>query len=164
MLTIRNATTQDIPLIRQLADEIWWATYPTILSSDQISYMLTMMYSEESLLKQMEIGHTFLLACDNDCAVGFASYGVIEGRSYKLHKLYIQPNRQGKGVGRFLLDYVLDEILRRGGRTLDLNVNRNNPATFFYEKLGFNVVREEDVDIGDGYWMNDYVMRKRIDA
>ena len=32
----------------------------------------------------------------------------------------------------------------------------------FYEKLGFTVIKEEDIDIGNGYLMNDYVMEKKI--
>jgi ribosomal protein S18 acetylase RimI-like enzyme len=39
-----------------------------------------------------------------------------------------------------------------------LNVNRYNPAKDFYEKLGFKIILEEDIPIGQ-YWMNDYVMR-----
>jgi ribosomal protein S18 acetylase RimI-like enzyme len=50
----------------------------------------------------------------------------------------------------------------QGATTLQLNVNRNNPAKIFYEKLGFAVLNEEDIDIGNGYFMNDYVMQKMI--
>ena len=32
----------------------------------------------------------------------------------------------------------------------------------FYEKLGFSVVGEEDIDIGQGYFMNDFVMEKKL--
>ncbi len=49
-----------------------------------------------------------------------------------------------------------------GGTALQLNVNRSNKARFFYEKLGFNVVREEDIDIGNNYFMNDFVMEKKV--
>jgi hypothetical protein len=45
---------------------------------------------------------------------------------------------------------------------LELNVNRHNPATVFYQKMGFEIVYSEDIDIGQGFWMNDYVMRKTL--
>ena len=35
-------------------------------------------------------------------------------------------------------------------------------AINFYKKNGFQIIREEDVDIGNGYYMNDYVMSKSI--
>jgi ribosomal protein S18 acetylase RimI-like enzyme len=41
-------------------------------------------------------------------------------------------------------------------------VNRHNRALHFYEKQGFKIIREEDIDIGSGYFMNDYVMELTI--
>ena len=45
---------------------------------------------------------------------------------------------------------------------LDLNVNRHNQAQEFYKKLGFKIIREEDVPVGQ-YFMNDYVMRLNLE-
>ena len=50
----------------------------------------------------------------------------------------------------------------KGGTTLQLNVNRQNNAKEFYEKMGFAVIGEEDIDIGSGYYMNDYIMEKKL--
>jgi ribosomal protein S18 acetylase RimI-like enzyme len=160
--SVRKATLDDIPTIRRLANESWWATYPPIIGAKQVAYMLKLIYSPEALTEQMEAGHTFLLALDNDSPVGFASYSLIADRTYKLHKLYILPGQQGKGVGKFLVDFIFDAISKDKAAALELNVNRNNPAKSFYVRLGFVVVRQEDIDIGSGFWMNDYVMRKEI--
>ena len=81
---------------------------------------------------------------------------------YKLQKIYVMPQNQGKGTGKFVITEILKAITRKGGTSLQLNVNRNNKAKEFYEKLGFAVIREEDNDIGNGYVMNDYVMEKKI--
>ncbi len=163
MLTVRDATIEDIPLIRRLTNIIWPATYSTILSREQIEYMLEMMYSSESLKKQMEeLHHQFLLCYDDDEAVGFASYSPTGEGIYKLHKIYVLPNQQGKGIGKFIVAHIVDAIQPRGAVALDLNVNRHNPAKTFYEKLGFTVIRDEDIDIGGSYWMNDFVMRKSL--
>ena len=35
-------------------------------------------------------------------------------------------------------------------------------ARNFYEKLGFVIIEEKDFDIGQGFFMNDYVMEKKI--
>ena len=41
---------------------------------------------------------------------------------------------------------------------MELNVNRNNRALHFYERMGMRKLREGDFPIGDGYYMNDYIM------
>jgi hypothetical protein len=45
---------------------------------------------------------------------------------------------------------------------LELDVNRRNRARSFYEKQGFKVKAEKDTDIGNGFWMRDYVMAREI--
>lgn len=74
------------------------------------------------------------------------------------------PSMQGKGAGRFVINEILKAIHRKGGHALQLNVNRNNKAVDFYKKFGFEIIREEDINIGNGYFMNDYVMEKKISA
>ena len=60
-----------------------------------------------------------------------------------------------------LIEAVENAARAAGGQFLDLNVNRYNPATAFYERRGFVRQREVDVPIGP-YFMNDYVMRKAL--
>ena len=50
-----------------------------------------------------------------------------------------------------------------GGTKLELNVNRYNKARFFYLKQGFIMIGEEDIEIGEGYFMNDYIMELIVD-
>ncbi|MER3499120.1 MAG: hypothetical protein C4308_11045 [Chitinophagaceae bacterium] len=162
---LRSASQKDIPLIRDLTYKVWPQTYATILSKDQIEYMLHKMYSEASLMEQMgKEKHEFVIVSDNKTPVGFASFSETEPGIFKLHKIYILPEQQSKGVGRFVINQVIAAIKRKGGKALQLNVNRNNKAKVFYEKLGFVVIKEEDIDIGSGYFMNDYVMEKRLTA
>lgn len=163
-LTLRRAYAKDIPLIRELTLKVWPQTYATILSPDQIEYMLGIMYSEQSLQQQMKEQHEFIIISDGKEPVGFASFSLIEPAVYKLHKIYILPSLQGKGAGKFVIGEILKAISRKGGKALLLNVNRNNKAKEFYEKLGFTVIQEEDIDIGSGYYMNDYIMEKKIGA
>jgi GNAT superfamily N-acetyltransferase len=68
---------------------------------------------------------------------------------------------QGKGYGKMLLQAVEHAVLKAGENILELNVNRDNKAKQFYERMGFEVVYDEDIPIGP-YWMNDHVMRKKL--
>jgi RsiW-degrading membrane proteinase PrsW (M82 family)/ribosomal protein S18 acetylase RimI-like enzyme len=162
VLTIAHASEKDIPLIRSLALQIWPKTYATILSQKQIDYMMKMMYSEQAIKQQMRKDHQFIIVYNTGIPVGFAAYGEIEPSVYKLFKIYVLHSQQGKGTGKFIIEQVINEIKTKGATTLQLNVNRYNQAKLFYEKLGFTVIKTEDIDIGSGYLMNDYVMEKPL--
>ena len=161
-MSLRKAYEHDIPLIRDLAFKIWPSTYSNIISKEQIDYMLDLMYSEQSLAEQMQKGIEFVIAYDGVAPVGFASVGLVEAGVYKLHKLYVLPSQHGRGTGRFLTNAVIKAARAKGATTLRLNVNRQNPAVEFYKKMGFLIAAEQDLDIGNGYLMVDYVMEKDL--
>ncbi|MBA3827427.1 MAG: GNAT family N-acetyltransferase [Taibaiella sp.] len=160
MLTIRPATRADIPLIQEITARTWPQTYTPILGEEQVAYMLRTMYSTAALQHQMDSGHHFLIGYSAGMPVGFASYSLHEPRTYKLHKLYILPENRGTGAGRALMAHIINEIKLLGASALVLNVNRYNHSAFsFYQRGGFTVIGEEDIDIGGGYFMNDYVLQ-----
>lgn len=163
-LDIRTAELEDINTIGYLAYQIWPIAYKEILTLEQLQYMLNRLYSPASLRAQMiNDHHTFLLAELDEGPVGFASYSkTAQPGVFKLHKLYVQLSIQGKGLGKALLDAVIEEVSALGATTLRLNVNRHNTAKIFYEKQQFTVIQEEDIDIGNGFLMNDFVMEKKL--
>jgi diamine N-acetyltransferase len=163
-LDIRTAELEDINTIGYLAYQIWPIAYKDILTLEQLQYMLNRLYSPASLRSQMiNDHHIFLLAELDGEPVGFASYSkTTQAGVFKLHKLYVQLNIQGKGLGKALLDAVIEEVSALGATALRLNVNRHNKAKSFYEKQQFAVIQEEDIDIGNGFLMNDYVMEKKL--
>ncbi len=123
--------------------------------------MLELMYGTAPLKEQLENGEQkYLLLYHNQSALGFASYqcNIPEENVAKLHKLYLLPEEQGKGLGKLLLDGVVFNVKEQGQNRLRLNVNRANKALQFYRYYGFRTLSEEDIDIGNGFWMNDYVM------
>lgn len=126
--------------------------------------MLDTLYDAKALQRCMHDGsQKFLLIKDKQKFHGFASFGARQEEAgvFKLHKIYVLPNSHGKGYGSLLIEEIKRQLLEQGISTLDLNVNRKNPAKNFYQKLGFKIIREEDIPIGQ-YWMNDYVMRLKL--
>lgn len=163
-MKIRKAGLDDIPVIHKLAHEIWWPAYENILSEEQINFMLDKMYSEEALRLQIEEGNEFLLAERGIEAVAFVSWSYpakTEEQTAKLHKIYIHPSEQGKGTGRKLISFVENKARKKGGKVLELNVNRNNPALYFYKKMGFQISHQADIPYYQ-FYMNDYIMRKYL--
>lgn len=165
MNTIRIATTKDIPLIRQLAEQVFPETYKNIITPEQCRYMMDMMYSEESLRRQMtKEGHVYQLLSVDGEAAGYVSVQPIESDLYELQKIYVLPRFQGRHLGRTLFDaaVALVKKLHPEPCRIFLHVNRYNKAKTFYEHLGLEVTKQGDYDIGHGFFMNDYIMEKEI--
>lgn len=168
-MTVRRATTEDIPLIRSMADVAFRDTYREILSPEQMEYMLDWMYSEASLERQMgPDGHVYFIAeSDEREPVAYFSvqpHGLDENGVYvfEFQKLYILPEKRGKGTGRRLYDYVCRFVKEAAGDVpcrIMLHVNRyNTRAVEIYRHFGMDVQLTADFPIGNGYYMNDYIM------
>lgn len=163
MITFIEATKDQLTAIHELAHRIWPSTFRNILSDEQIAYMLDWMYSIPSLQKQVEEGCHFLLAKDDNNLIGYASYQFnVKEKMTRLHKIYLLPASQGKGIGKQMILEIIKRAKENNQDTLQLNVNRHNKAALMYAKFGFRIVREEDNDIGHGYFMNDYVMELNL--
>jgi GNAT superfamily N-acetyltransferase len=158
LYTVRDANVHDIELIRTLCAQVWPATYAPILDKGQLDYMMEWMYSPASLQKQFQDGCHFLLLYSKDKPVGYASYQQCRDQHYKLHKLYVLPEVQGKGAGRFFLSAIQDQIKALQGQSIELQVNRQNKAVYFYQAMGYQISNEVDIAVGNGYYMNDYIM------
>ena len=163
-ITIRKATQDDAVLINSMAMVVFPASYSDILSPGQLEYMLDWMYSVPNILKQMDEGHQYFLSEDTDY-VGYASVQRKGTDLFHLQKLYVMPDHQGRGVGKLLFYGVVDYIksVHPEHCYMELNVNRKNRAVGFYKKLGMEIDREGDFHIGNGYYMNDYIMRLAIE-
>jgi ribosomal protein S18 acetylase RimI-like enzyme len=56
--------------------------------------------------------------------------------SGELNKIYLLPEYQGRGLGRRLVDEVVQRFLSQGITSMVLFSEPENPACRFYEKLG----------------------------
>lgn len=163
-MLIRTASIEDYDTIYHIAVITWHATYSSILTTGQMDYMLGIMYSRNAIQEQMEVhNHRFLLIEDYGTVLGFAAYqNDYQPGIAKLHKLYVLPEAHGKGAGKALVAEVESLVQSGGNSSLILNVNRFNPAYHFYLKSGFVNLGEENVDIGHGFFMEDYRMQKSL--
>ena len=148
-------------MIQSVANIAFPATYSEILSNEQITYMMEWMYSTDSLTRQMnEEGHIYYIAYEECEAAGYVSIQP-EGKDlYHLQKIYVLPYYQKYGLGRKLFEQAIKAIkeLHPEPCRMELNVNRQNPALGFYEHMGMRKMREGDFPIGNGYYMNDFIM------
>jgi ribosomal protein S18 acetylase RimI-like enzyme len=166
-MDFRKATTDDCQLINSIAALIWAPTYRHLMSAEQLDYMFEMMYSPANLLKAMTGGgQTFLIFTGDDGdEIGYVSYETLPDHEFYLQKIYLLPTLQGRGSGRAMLGMLLDHLRRIDpeARRLGLNVNRQNlKAVWFYLRNGFEITSRRDHHIGNGYYMNDYILHRDI--
>ena len=160
-MQIRPATEADIPLLRDLAQRIWRACYPGIISHEQIEFMLGWMYSEDEIRRQLRGYFTWEIVEEDGAAAGFLSFSLEDDARVKLHKMYVLPERQRRGIGQRLLAHVCERACALGARDVWMQVNkRNERAIAAYLKAGFHIESEAEFGIGGGFVMDDYLMSR----
>lgn len=165
-IPIERIDPAGLPRVRALAEDIWRSCYAGLLSPGQIEYMLQWMYSPERLLQDWRSGVCFEWPLVDGRPVGYLATELEPTRAVMhLHKLYVLPQYQRRGIGSRLLDHACQSAFRAGCQQLRLHVNKaNHPAIACYRRHGF--IREAAVvnDIGGGYVMDDYVMVRSLTA
>lgn len=161
MLEIRKAVQGDCSAIQEVAKVVFPETYKDIITPEQSDYMMEWMYSTENLHKQMtEEGHVYYIAWQDGRPVGYVSVQPQGEDLFHLQKIYVLPSCQGTGIGKALFEQAVKAIkeMHPCRCVMELNVNRHNKALAFYERMGMRKVREGDFPIGNGFYMNDYIM------
>lgn len=159
------ANISDLSIIKDLAYQIWPHTYGSILSKQQLDYMLEQFYSIKNLENNLtQLNHQFYLVKEENQFVGFFSTEINYNNkpTTRIHKIYLKPETQGKGFGSKVINFVEQLALQHNNSSINLNVNRYNKALHFYIKLGFEIILQEDIRLDHGYLMEDYLMEKTI--
>ena len=142
----------------EMATEILREHYDPIVGKTQNDYMLKKFQSADSIRNQLEEGYQYYFVSENGRSIGFLAFYPKTDFMY-LSKLYLYKKERGKGYSRNMLDFVIMKAKEEGLTAIELNVNKHNSTTLIYEKLGFKILRSEKNDIGQGYYMDDYVYR-----
>lgn len=161
-MNIRKALLSDIPIIKAIAEKAWRPTYDHILTEQQTIYMLDLMYNSLTLENQIKDNIAFFMVDLAQETVGYFAVENINDQIVKLHKLYLDPIQKQKGLGRKIIQYIKEWTLENQRERIILNVNKNNSAIHFYQKMGFTIIEELILDIGEGYVMDDYVMQLNL--
>ena len=163
-LVLRRATDKDIPLIRSLAEQIWRVSYSGMISEGQIGYMLEWMYSVARLGDEFRGGVRYEIVSQQGMTIGYLATARTEAAVVlHLHKLYLLPEKQGCGLGHLLLAHTETLARQQGCEVIELRVNKENArALRAYYRAGFTWVESVVVEIGGGYVMDDFILRKKV--
>jgi ribosomal protein S18 acetylase RimI-like enzyme len=155
----------DFDAIAALARRIWLAHYISIISKEQIEYMLGGRFTPENLSRYVDASDRWFDVLRRDgVVVGYCSHALLgDPREVKLEQLYLLPELHGLGLGKQMMVHIERHVRELGRDTLVLQVNkRNTKAASVYLRAGFEVREETCIDIGAGYVMDDFIMAKRL--
>jgi len=161
------ATEKQIIDMEQAVRHIWIEYYKNIFSEDQIEYMLRIYHSKEAIRKQIQSGTVYMILMSGDETIGYTSY-YIENDILYLPRLCIKHEYRRNGLARQVIERIEKIFLSSENglshiKKIQRNLSvRNDLAIHIYEHLGFYKKKRVVVDLGSGYFSEDYVMEKRI--
>ena len=149
-------------IVAKLADEIWHEHYSSILSPEQIDYMVGKFQSTEEIERSCADGAEYYIACADGAPVGYIGLEFPEKECF-LSKLYLKKEFRGLGIGKKMFELAEKLAEEHGETSLMLHVNKYNASSIaVYGKRGFEKRCDLVTDIGEGYVMDDYVMVKKL--
>jgi diamine N-acetyltransferase len=156
-------TPQQLDVISGLAREIWYEYYVPLIGRAQVDYMVSRFQSSEAMAQQMRDGYEYFMTERDGRSIGYCAVQpqAAQGSLY-LSKLYLLRDCRGAGTGRVCMEFIEQLARRRGLNLLWLTVNKGNPAVKAYERLGFRIAADLMMDIGGGFFMDDFRMEKQL--
>ena len=141
-----------------VADDIWHEYFTPIIGKEQVEYMLDKFLSPEALVEQINGGYEYFVFSYEYTFAGFAGIKEEDGKLF-LSKLYVHKDFRGKKIGSYMFSKFVEICKMRNLSSIWLTCNRNNTDTLsIYEHLGFKKIREEKADIGNGFYMDDFIL------
>jgi ribosomal protein S18 acetylase RimI-like enzyme len=135
--------------------------FDPLIGRKQNDYMIAMFQTPQAIAQQLEKGYRYYFVTEDKRNIGFIAFYPKKDAMY-LSKFYLYKNERAKGHAHAMMTFIESETLKAGLKAIELNVNRFNNAVRAYEKLGFEIIREEKNEIGHGFVMDDYVFRKQL--
>lgn len=87
----------------------------------------------------------------------------VKNQSATIVGIWVAPEARGKGVGRKLMETLMDTLKKRSIKTVHLSVNvEQTAAVVLYKKLGFQIVEEKEAVMGDGKKHEELMMEKTL--
>jgi len=156
---IRVANDKQINTVAKLANKIWPEHYCHTVGRSQIDYMLEKFQSFDSINKQIkEEGYKYYLLQNKENIIGYFAYKN-ENNSLFISKLYLINSDRGKGYGKKMLKFIIEQAETNQLSTIYLTVNKHNVSSIgFYLNQGFQIKESITIDIGNNFVMDDYKM------
>lgn len=159
MAEIKRIETYEIEELSRIASAVVKEHFDPLIGAAQNDYMISKFQSVEAISEQFAHGYRYYWVLKNGDKAGFFAFYPKEDKMY-LSKFYVLKAYRGHHLAKEMFAYIVAETHKEGLSAIFLNVNRGNSDVIaIYKHLGFRIIREEKNDIGQGFYMDDYVMK-----
>lgn len=159
MVTIRRARAADAEAMARVHLESWRSTYAGVLPDAYLSGLCPWREAAayERAIRERRGGHAAFVAVadalepEGPGVVGFVTGGlsrrpqIAEG---EIETLYLLDDFRDRGIGRRLMRAIASHLASLGARSAYVWVLEENPARWFYERLGARLVARETLRVG----------------
>jgi L-amino acid N-acyltransferase YncA len=140
MIAIRNAAENDLPQILDIYND-------AILNTTAVFQydVHTLEMRKEWFAQKQKDGFPVFVAEENNAVVGFSTFGPFRAwQGYKHsveHSIYVEKNERGKGIGKMLLQPLIDEARKMNMHTIIAGIDGDNKISIaFHKQFGFEEV------------------------
>ena len=154
----------EIQTVAQLAHKIWNQHYVPIIGHEQVDYMLDKFQDADAIAQQIEDGYEYFIIYQKKNPCGYLALvpNQIE-KKMMISKIYIDSQFRRLSLGSQLLDFAIEEARKRRFNCIWLTVNKNNSKSIaWYQKRGISIKDKIEIDIGNGFIMDDYLMEMTL--
>ena len=146
-----------------LAQIIWNEWFPSIISQEQVNYMVEKFQSMPAIDEAIrEKGYEYFLMILGDTPIGYMGVAPDDG-ALLLSKLYLMKPFRGQRRSNLFFDRAEEVAKEKGFSKVRLFVNRHNYNSIrVYLRKGYRIVEEIKTDIGEGFICDDFLMEKEI--
>ncbi|QVK18007.1 GNAT family N-acetyltransferase [Mycoplasmatota bacterium] len=145
-INIRKANKDEYEVLGEVHYESWYDTYKDKMCDDFLSYNNISKLVNDFIPK---ISNTIVVEVDKKI-VGFLYYRKIDKVGLEVHELYILKEFQGQGLGKKLINYLL-ELNKNISDVILWVLEKNEPAIYFYKKYGFHDnYKREYIEVSSG--------------
>jgi ribosomal protein S18 acetylase RimI-like enzyme len=141
---IRKGSPADVPFMRSmLAHAYGWRVNQLEAEIPLTRYVENWGRQGDVAVIATETGHRVGAAWFRQFKAAEPGYGFVDEQTPEL-TIAIVPSRRRHGVGQELLDGLLEKARAEGHASISLSVEADSPAVAFYERHGFEAVRESE--------------------
>ena len=152
-MCIRDFVLSDLSSLRQMIHDAIDASYSSVYPERAVEFFKAF-HSEERIRERSRKGEILIIERNN---VIVATGAIVDN---EVLGVFVRPQEQGSGYGKAIMNELESRAKTKGFTQMTLAVSL--PSRKFYEALGYEIVSDCSVDVGEGQYLDYWEARRSI--